>query len=213
MVNDQRNVGLFGGSFDPFHLGHFILSLDAKEALDLDEIWFVPVADPPLKSNKLLAPARCRLDMARIATERLDGFDVWEGEIEREGTSYTIDTARQLHRDFPSIRFFFMMGADRFHDFPDWREAEALCDLFEFIIFSRPGYGLTPNPELPANMRWHSTRERYLDISSSEIRERIATGQPVEPFLPHGVHTYIKQNKLYLTQNTEAESISPAYGL
>ena len=186
-----ERVGLFGGSFDPIHLGHLILAQAALEELDLDRLIFIPASISPFKSH--LAPplsSANRLEMIRLAIEGEPQFSVDDRELYREGPSYTIDTVRSLMGDYPGVRFLYLIGADNVHDLSAWHESEELKNLIDFAVFIRSGEGSSQTIGFPVV-------RRRIDVSSTEIRERLAKGLSVRYLLPSPVYEYITTHRLY----------------
>ena len=151
-------LGLFGGSFNPIHYGHLGMARDAREKLQLDSVLFIPTGDPPHKQEGALAPANDRYEMVRLAITGEPSFDLSDVELRRTGKSYSIDTVRQLRRQYdPSTELYFLIGLDAFLDFPSWREPLALLQACRFVVISRPGQSfrslasLSVLPEVDAN--------------------------------------------------------------
>src|SRR5215207_7346871 len=151
-------LGLFGGSFNPIHYGHLGMARDAREKLQLDRVLFIPTGDPPHKQEGALAPANDRYEMVRLAITGEPSFDLSDVELRRTGKSYSIDTVRQLRRQYhPSAELYFLIGLDAFLDFPSWREPLALLQACRFVVISRPGQSfrslasLSVLPEVDAN--------------------------------------------------------------
>jgi nicotinate-nucleotide adenylyltransferase len=189
-------TGLFGGSFDPIHTGHLVIAHDAKEALRLEEVFFIPTGKAPLKQKEHTADPFQRKDMVEKAICREPAFRLIDFEILQPGeTSYTINTVRYIHSRFPGRQFFWILGADQFEKLPQWREIGDLCKLVDFAVLSRPGNELSP-PDLP-DLKYHLIKGHPIDISSTEIRQRAASNQPFGHFLPGGVHDYISENHTY----------------
>jgi nicotinate-nucleotide adenylyltransferase len=198
-------LGIFGGTFDPPHNGHLLAATDAAEALDLDVVWFVPNATQPLKGAGHGSP-RQRLEMVRLLADDESRFGVDAVEIEREGLSYTVDTLADFARRFPrAIRFLFV-GADITGSFEQWREPERIRELAELVILQRatapPGEASQPPagegvavPEALRGARW--LRTRRVDISSTEIRDRVRQGRSIRGFVPDAVAEYIAAAELY----------------
>ncbi len=189
----RPRIGVLGGSFDPVHLGHLTIARDARERMGLDRVVFMPAAHAPLKEREpgLAAPLRVELLRAALASE--PGMEVSTLELERGGTSYTIDTARALRRLHPEAELFWIIGADQAARLADWREIGALAELVEFIVLDRPG---VPAPTAgPA--RLHRLEGHRIEISSSEIRRRILLGLPARHFLPAPVADRIEKDELY----------------
>lgn len=194
-----RKVGLLGGSFDPIHLGHLMIAQDAWEQLDLDCVYFIPAGHAPLKEEAPLCSAADRLAMVSAAIEGFPQFAVSDCELAREGRSYTFDTVSRLREQWPADRLFWIVGADQVLQLPRWHRVEELLELTEFICLQRPGYEVEIPVELPAS-RFHQVPGHLYDISSSEIRERLASGRNCDLFLAQGVSQYIFENKVYGNQ-------------
>jgi nicotinate-nucleotide adenylyltransferase len=188
-------LGLFGGSFDPVHLGHLLVARAAREELGLERVFFIPAAQSPFKPGVGLAPGRDRLCLLRLALAGCAAFELDGQEIERGGISYTIDTVRDYARRYPTARLYYLIGADLVGQLPAWREAEALAGLVEFVVLPRPGEGA---PASPATFRIRSLRGIALDLSASQIRERVKAGQSIDWLTPPAVAECIRNNRLYL---------------
>jgi nicotinate-nucleotide adenylyltransferase len=193
-----RRIGVFGGSFDPVHLGHLLAAQDACEQMKLDRVIFMPTAQAPLKDRFPGASPEKRLELLRAAITGDRRFEVSLLELERGGVSYTIDTARALRREHPADAIYWIIGADQAEQLANWRELEALAAIVEFIVLARPGYTAPAgSAALPPSVRLHPVASHVLDISSSEVRRRVAAGQPVRYFLPAPVADRIEKERLY----------------
>ncbi len=181
-------VGLFGGSFDPIHIGHLVLARDALEQLGLDRVIFIPAAISPHKLHREPAPAEARLEMVRAAVEGEPGFEVEDCELGREGPSFTIDTVRLLRKRHPADTFFYFIGDDNLAKLHTWREIDELKRLAQFVVLSREA-GDVPC-EFPCV-------RRQVDISSTEVRKRVARGQSIRYLLPQQACEVIHRNGLY----------------
>lgn len=211
-------LGVFGGTFNPVHLAHLRCAEEAREALRLDRVLFVPAANPPHKGAAGLAGAAHRLAMLRLATRGHPAFRVSALEIERGGRSYSVDTLRQLRARLPaSTRLFFLLGVDQFREIGTWREYRELFSLAEFAVMTRPPHALAaPRTLLPVAARGEfcygpdrkTLRHRSgntitfltvtaLDISASVIRARLARGGSVRYLVPPAVERYIERHGLY----------------
>jgi nicotinate-nucleotide adenylyltransferase len=191
-----KRIGLFGGSFDPVHLGHLLVALAARDELMLDRLFFIPAAQSPFKPDGCPAPALARLRMLRIALAGHAHYSVDEQEIQRGGTSYTVDTLRDYARRFPDSDLFYLIGADHVPTLPKWREAEALCKLARFVVIPRPGeasVAVPPPFEVQRLNGWP------LKLSSSDVRARVKAGFPICHLVPPGVEDVIAQTGLYAT--------------
>lgn len=188
-------VGLFGGSFDPVHLGHLLVAQAAAEELGLARLFFIPAAQSPFKPGRELAPAPQRAAMLRLALAGAAGCEIDLQEIDRGGVSYAIDTVRSYAARFPQAELFYLIGADHVAKLPQWRDAGELARLVEFVVIPRPGQGAAPPPE-PFRVRTLSGFP--LAVSSSQIRARVQAGQPVRHLLAPEVAEFIRNNQLYL---------------
>lgn len=196
----KKSVALFGGAFDPVHLGHLSLAEDALRELDLDEVWFVPAAQSPLKDGQAVLKPEERLKLLELALQSYPACKIDRSELERGGVSYTIDTARDLVNRHPDIRFFWIIGGDQFYQLNQWKDVRELCQLLTFIVVSRPGFEVDRDhaPSIPG-LRFIEVSSRHLEIASSEIREKIARGEDVNELLPNAVHAFIVRKNFYKT--------------
>ncbi len=190
----MQRVGLFGGSFDPVHLGHLLVACAACEELALDRLFFIPAAQSPFKPGSEPAPAALRLRMLRLALAGQRDYEVDEQELQRGGVSYSIDTARAYAKKFPNAELFYLIGADHVPTLPKWREAEALAALVQFVVIPRPGE--TP-ATLPPPFRIQILGGWPLKLSSSQVRARVREGRGVEHLLPSGLGEVIRAAGLY----------------
>ncbi|HTL57271.1 MAG TPA: nicotinate (nicotinamide) nucleotide adenylyltransferase [Candidatus Limnocylindrales bacterium] len=188
-------IGLFGGSFDPVHLGHLLVGQAAREELGLARLYFIPAAQSPFKPQQKPAAASIRLQLLRLALAGLAWCVVDDQEVVRGGVSFTIDTVRDYARRFPDAQLFYLVGADHVQLLPKWREAEELSRLTQIAVIGRPGQVEAP---LPAPFRGHRVKGFPLGVSSSQIRGRIKAGLPIEPLVPAPVAEAIRNNRLYL---------------
>lgn len=191
----MQPIGLFGGSFNPVHLGHLLVAQAAIEECQLSRLFFIPVAQSPFKPDLPLASGKDRLRLLRLALAGGSNYEVDDQEIQRGGVSYTIETVRDYHRRYPGARFFYLIGADHVPQLPKWRDAQELATLVEFLVIPRPGQDLGP---LPAPFRGLPLRGFPLGVSASQIRERIKAGLSIDRLLPAAVAETIRNNRLYL---------------
>lgn len=187
-------IGLLGGSFDPPHNGHLLAAGDAFDALSLDRLIFVPAAVQPLKIGKIAATPEQRLSMVRRLVEGDERFDVSAVEIERGGLSYTVDTLADLAGRWPSAELFWLIGADAVRTFDKWREPGKIVELATVVVLQRAG-DAAGTGTMPGTPRWLSTRR--IDISSTEIRERVREGKSIRGFVPDAVADFIAAEQLY----------------
>lgn len=191
------SVGLFGGTFDPPHVGHLIGARTAAEQLGLDRVLFIPAPRAPLREPSRTDPAH-RLALVRLAIQGEPGFEVSDLELRRAGPSYSFDTASDIARRHPDARLVWILGADQLSQLDRWHRAAELVHLVEFACLVRPGAKLTP-PALPG-LRWHRLASHPLEISSSDIRARAAAGLSLRWLVPDPVLEYIHAHALYAQQ-------------
>jgi nicotinate-nucleotide adenylyltransferase len=188
-------IALFGGSFDPVHLGHLLVAQAAREELQLTRLFFIPAAQSPFKPERKPTAPNERLRLLRLALAGKTWCEVDEQEIKRGGVSYTIDTARDYHRRFRDAELLYLIGADNVAQLPKWRESAELARLLEFVVIPRPGEREAPFPE---PFRGKTLKGFPLGISSSQIRARMKAGMPVDHLVPAAVSEGIRNNRLYL---------------
>lgn len=198
-------IGLFGGSFDPVHYGHLLLAEFCREEVPLDEVWFVPAAVSPHKTDQEPASATDRLEMLKLAVAGHEAFRVDAEEIERGGVSYTVDTLAGLHENQSDCELFFLMGADSLASFPKWHEPARICELATLVVVDRAGdppadFSALEEICTPSQLeaiRAHHVRMALVDFSSSAIRERVAAGKSIRYQTPRAVEKYIQTHGLY----------------
>lgn len=188
-------IGLYGGSFNPVHLGHLLVAQSAAEEIGLSRLCFIPAAQSPFKPSLQLAPAGERLRLLRLALAGRSQYELDTQEIDRGGVSYTIDTLRDYARRFPGDELFYLIGADHLPLLPKWREAEELARLAEFVVIPRPGEQVGPPPP---PFRGRPLRGFPMGVSSSQVRERVKAGLPIDLLVPVAVAEAIRNNGLYL---------------
>ena len=186
-------LGIFGGSFDPPHLGHLLPVIDAAESLALDAVRFVPAAVQPFKVGRAAAGPEHRLAMTQRLVAGIPGFDVDRTEIDRAGLSFTVDTLASLAAKTPDAALVLIVGADAFRLFDQWREPDRIRALAEIAVLGRGG-------EPPTGARTDGVtmlQTRRVDISSTELRARVADGRTIRGFVPDAVADYIAEHRLY----------------
>ena len=196
-------VGVLGGTFDPVHIGHLIIAEGVREELGLDEVLFVPAGQPWLKVDHNITLVVHRIEMVRLAISRNPHFKMSEVEVERSGPSYTIDTMMELrNRLGAQVDLFFILGCDALAQFPHWKEPKKLIELCKLAIVPRVNL-VSPNlKDLESSIPGVSDRVSYvatpiIDISSSQIRGRLARGLSIRYLVPDKVEKYIANNRLY----------------
>lgn len=188
-------VGVLGGTFDPIHYAHLLLAEQSREQLELDRVLFIPAGDPWRKAFRYIVPAQHRLAMTNLAIADQAAFDVDECEVERDGPTYTADTLRLLRERRPSDEFYLLLGEDALADLPFWREPEAISELARIVVAPRGGVVL---PELPFDGdRVTRIQMPYLEISSTDLRERARHGRSLRYMVPDSVIAYIMEHGLY----------------
>ncbi len=187
-------VGLFGGSFDPIHVGHLLAASESADRLALDRVEFVTAARPPHK--RPVAPAECRHEMVVLATVSDPRFFASRLELDYAGPSFTVDTLRRAKKRWPEAELFFITGADAYRDVATWKEPEALFSLATMVAVSRPGYDLT---RLDPFFRRRVVLLEIpgYEVSSTEVRRRIAAGHSIRYLVPREVEVYIEKHRLY----------------
>jgi nicotinate-nucleotide adenylyltransferase len=183
-----KRVGIFGGTFDPIHHGHLILGREAVEALRLDRLIFVPAAASPHKSDLQPAASDARLEMLRVAVKDEPNFQLDDTELQRPPPSYTIDTAELLRFHQPTAEFFLLIGEDHVERLSTWHRYDDLCQIVKFVVLERTGVK-TEHP--------YPTIKRHLDISATNIRNRVATGRSIRYLVPPEVEKIIRDRQLY----------------
>ena len=186
-------VGIFGGTFDPPHIGHLIAAQDAARVLSLDRVVFIPALDPPHKRPEKITAASVRLRMIRAATTADPRFEVNELELRRGGTSYTVDTLRALRAERPGDDLFLLVGVDQVREFAGWREPDQVLRLARLVMLARGGI-----EEAAAGDIVHQTvLVTRVDISSTLIRELVLRGQCIRYLVPDAVEKIIAAEGLY----------------
>jgi len=191
----MERIGLFGGSFDPVHLGHLLVAYAAREELGLTRLFFIPAAQSPFKPHNQAAPGAQRTRLLRLALAGLEWCEVDDQELKRGGVSYTIDTVADYAQRYPGAALFYLIGADHVPQLPQWREADRLAQTTEFVVLRRPGQDEIP---LPAPFRGRRLTGFPLGLSSSQIRARVRAGESIDFLVPPGVAEAIRNYGLYL---------------
>ncbi|AZB43698.1 nicotinate-nucleotide adenylyltransferase [Bacillus sp. FJAT-42376] len=189
----MKEIGIFGGTFDPPHYGHLLMASEVKAALSLDEIWFLPNHLPPHKQDEDHSSAHDRYNMLELAIRGEEGFTVEPIELERSGPSYTYDTIVLLKEKYPEHHFTFIIGADMIEYLPRWHRIEELMSMVRFAGVGRPGY----SKDTAFNVTIADVPQ--FDVSSTMIRERIENNKTTSFLLPDQIKKYIKEKGLYGT--------------
>src|SRR5215469_15895397 len=177
----MQRLGLFGGAFNPVHLGHLLVAQAALEELDLDQLFFIPARQSPFKQEIPTAPAEMRLQWLRLALAGQSHYVVDDQEIRRSGVSYTIETVRDYVKKFPHAKLFWLIGADNVPMLNKWAQSDELAKLVEFAAIPRLG---KTSVDFPRPFQGRMLKGFPLEISSSEIRARVKAGLPIEAIVP-----------------------------
>jgi len=203
----NTRVALYGGSFDPIHHGHLIASRGIAEQLHLSKVVLIPALQPPHKTNRTISEPQHRLAMARLAVEGDPLFEVSDIELHRPGPSYTIDTVMAFRQALgPAVDLFWIIGADSLPELPTWRRIAELVQLAKIVTAARPGWTPPPRETLAATggpaaaqmLLNHCCPTPRIDISSSDIRDRVRSGRSIRYLVPSEVASYIQSQRLYL---------------
>jgi nicotinate-nucleotide adenylyltransferase len=200
-------IGVFGGTFDPPHFGHLIVAQDAAEDLELDRVLMVPAAEPPHKAGRDLAPAESRVRMLEAAVAGHSRFEVSRLEVERGGPSFTVDTLRVLRDRWPDDERVLLIGADQLRTLSSWRSPLELADLARIVVMARDGLDpveMGVSPGVP----FETVSVTRVDISSTEVRRRVAAGRSIRYWVPEGVRNIVEAELLYTgPKGSESEGI------
>ena len=204
-MDSPQTIGIFGGTFDPVHIGHLLLAKDLVDALALDRLYLVPNQVSPFKLGEARTSAHHRVAMLHLAVEGEERLAVSDVEVRRPPPSYTVDTLRHFREVHPAARRFFILGADNLRDLHHWREIESLFDLAEFRVLARPGFDLRavdPDslrlpPGRAAELLRTALQTRLVPVSSTRIRSLAAERKSLNDLVPDAVADYISQNHLY----------------
>ena len=210
---DCSRLGLLGGSFDPVHVGHLIVAETLAYRLDLDHVVFLPAANPPHKAGQPLSPPEARLEMIRLSIAGVDGFSVSQADLGGEGPSYTVDMLAEIRsRVSDRTELCFLMGMDSLRDFPNWHLPGRIAELAELGVARRPGVDVSRidiELQVPeARGRIRIINVPLIDISSSDIRDRVRTSRPFRFHVTPAVADYITGHRLYQSSPEPGSGLS-----
>ena len=197
------NIGVLGGTFDPIHSGHLIIAEEARLKLGLAKVLFVPAGQPWLKANRTITPANHRIEMVKQAIGASSYFELSTVEVDHPGPSYSLETIIILQRQLGAeARIFFLVGWDSLAELRKWKEPAKLVQLCKLVAINRPGFRRPDLKALESSVPGVTQSVVWLDIppvniSSSDIRKRVAQGLSIHGLVPEGVEGYIKEQKLY----------------
>ncbi|WP_026893733.1 nicotinate-nucleotide adenylyltransferase [Clostridiisalibacter paucivorans] len=203
MESNKKRYGIMGGTFDPIHLGHLVLAEEIRDKMNLEKVIFVPTGIPPHKDSINLTETKHRYLMTLLATITNPHFEVSSIEIERKGVSYTIDTINAFKDKFPDVDFYFITGADAILEISTWKDVDELLNACNFVAATRPGFNKSLMEEKIKSLEDKYRKRIYfvsvaaLEISSTDIRNRIKERDTVKYLLPDSVKYYIEKNNLY----------------
>jgi len=200
------NVGVFGGTFDPVHIGHLIIAEEARVRLKLSVVLFVPAGQPWLKVDHAITPVLDRVEMLRRSIANNPCFKLSTIEVDRPGPSYTVDTIASLRDELGAQSFFFILGSDSLGGLPSWKQPGRLVQLCQLVVVPRLGVNPPDLGAFASSIPGLMDRVTWLDapvigVSSSEIRERVARGLPIRYLVPEEVGKYIVERRLYEKQS------------
>ncbi|MGH3441104.1 MAG: nicotinate-nucleotide adenylyltransferase [Nitriliruptorales bacterium] len=191
---ERRRIGLLGGTFDPPHLGHLVAAECARVSLELDEVRFVVAGAPWMKER--CSPAEHRIAMVELAVADEPSFVVSRREVDRAGTTYTVETLEELHEEEPAADLFFLVGADAAQNFDQWKDPERCLELATCVVVTRPGYEV--DRSRPLLERFVHLDVPGIGISSTDLRRRFREGRAVRHQLPAAVERYVRAHGLFV---------------
>jgi nicotinate-nucleotide adenylyltransferase len=203
--NAHPKIGVFGGTFDPVHVGHLIIAEQCRDQSELDQVWFIPAARPPHKQDRPLTPFGQRVEMLALALAGQPAFRIDQLEKDRAGPSYTADTLDELRRQHPAAELWLLLGSDSLADLPHWREPLRIIRQAGLLIWIRPGWPTYDGTELrrmlslsdELELRQQVVYGPMIDVSSSDLRRRVAEGRSIRYLVPRAVERYIQEKRLY----------------
>ena len=200
-------IGIFGGTFDPVHMGHLILAEQCRDQAALDQVWFMPAAHPPHKAGAEITRFEQRCEMIELATAGHPAFRVERVEKELPPPSYTAETLAELRRRHPADQFFLLMGSDGLPDLPGWYEPRRVIEAAGLVVVPRPGVMLWTAERLARALGLEASAVRLqfvacpmIEIASRELRRAMADGMSIRYMVPRAVEEYIRDRKLYVTR-------------
>lgn len=204
----MQRIGIFGGTFDPPHIGHMILAAESRCQLNLDRVLWVLTPDPPHKTGRVISPLAVRLELVQAALAGDPGFEISTVEIDRPGPHYSIETIHILQSHNPGAELVYLMGGDSLHDLPTWMRPQE-------IVGALAGIGVMRRPQDFVDLLWleqalpgvteivRFVDAPLLEISSTDIRRRVAEGQHYRYFLPPGVYDLLRAKRLYAARDED----------
>jgi len=197
-MTNPKKLGVLGGTFDPIHMGHLVLAEQAREQFQLEQVIFIPSASPPHKTEQELSLAIHRFEMTKLSLEGNRYFSVSDIELKRKGLSYTVETLRELKGLYKDSEIYFLTGSDVLDEITTWRDPEEIYKLAKIVIAVRPGFNKF-DPEDHFAQKSIIAKITGVDISSTQIREKVRNGESIKYLVPSKVEEYIKKKNLYTT--------------
>lgn len=200
MIDTPKRLGILGGTFDPIHLGHLIIASYAADALALDAVWFMPAQTPPHKLGKDISPVEHRMEMVKLAIEGDNRFASSDFDVQSERPSLTSELLERMAQELPGTELFFIAGADSLLDFPTWNEPQQVLHRARLAIARRSGSKIADDVFDPIpNFRERTVifDSPIIEISSTDIRDRVREGKSIQYLVPPGLEAYIGRHGLY----------------
>ena len=196
MTQKKNGIGLFGGTFDPVHIGHLIIAEWLSEILEIDTTYFIPTKIHPFSKRDNISEVSLRQEMLEIALKDYPGFKISDFEISHEDVSYTIETIKYFYDKFPGKQLYYFLGSDNLDSFLEWKDPFDILEMCYLAVYPREKY------DKPADLTNHpkvlNMTSPLINISSSHIRKRVAKKMAYKSLVPCGVYDFIRQHKLYL---------------
>lgn len=190
------DVGLFGGSFNPPHIAHLIVAEIARDQFEFEEVWWIPNATPPHKSDDELAAVEHRLAMTKRAVRENPSFRLCDIEVQRAGVSYTVETLRVLNEEHPDTDFGLIIGSDSLDHFAEWHRPDEIAERASLVVYKRPGViEQAAEPRFANHV--HFVSAPVMEVSGTEIRSRCRAGRSIRYLVPDSVRAYIEEHGLY----------------
>jgi nicotinate-nucleotide adenylyltransferase len=208
-------VGIFGGTFDPVHLGHLMVAEQCREQGRLDQVWFVPAPRPPHKLDRAVSPFGQRVEMLALAIAGNPAFRIDEIEKERTGPSYTADTLQLFHQRQPELDLSLLIGSDCLPDLPRWHQPEQIVERAALLVVARPGWPILSVEELRDSLnlggevplRMQVVPVPLIDLSSTDLRRRAGAGHSLRYLVPRAVECYVQEKRLYANEPRPSGSV------
>lgn len=210
MLEQDARIGIMGGTFDPVHNGHIAIAESAARQLGLRRVLFIPTGNPHFKLEQQVTSADDRVQMLRLAIEPDPVFELDMREVERAGVTYTADTLEELKEQYPGAELFFFLGTDSAETLPKWRRAETVARLCKPVVLHRPGESAQAVKDAlaaaPIDFNVTYLNVPQVDVSSTEIRQRVRDGLDIDGMVPRAVAQYIHEKDLYSSGSKQGSS-------